>query len=48
MYIYKSKPMRSLKDKYKIDKKLSLQKEVLKETYFNSIGLGEIKNKIRR
>lgn len=43
MFYKESKPIRSLKDKYNIDKKLSLQKEVLKDTGFNSIGFGEIK-----
>lgn len=43
LFVMESKPMRSLKDKYKIDKKLSLQKDVLKETSFCSIGLGELK-----
>lgn len=46
MFDRDSKPMRSLKDKYRIDKKLSLQKIVLKETGFGGIGLGEIKENI--
>lgn len=43
MYTHNSRPIRSLKDKYKSDKKLSIQKVVLNETGFNGIGLGEIK-----
>lgn len=41
MFVRESKPMRSLKDKYRIDKTLSAQRDVLKETGFCSIGLGE-------
>ena len=41
MFVRESKPMRSLKDKYRIDKTLSAQRDVLKETGFCSICLGE-------
>jgi hypothetical protein len=46
MYTHNSRPILTLKDKYKSDKKLSIQKEVLNETSFNGVGLGEIKNHI--
>ena len=45
MFVHESRPIRSLKEKYRIDKKLSMQRDVLKETYFCSIGFGEVFNK---
>ena len=45
MFVRESKPMRSLKDKYRIDKMLSVQRDVLKETGFCSIGLGDFLRK---
>lgn len=41
MFIHESRPMRSLKDKYRIDKALNIRKEVLRETGFCSVGFGE-------
>lgn len=42
MFVSESKPIRSLKDKYRIDRMLSIQKDVLKEPGLCSVGLGEI------